>query len=881
MPARDTRKGDRHKNTNRQKGYIRPSRRNPENPDIPRPKGRPRKEKPEKPGWQGNFVTVDGEGWDGRYTLLACSALDYDLYSPDGLSTRACLRYLTGWGVKGRDALVGFGLSYDFENLLRDLPDEDYKKLLDGEEVGFYEFSLKYIPRKLLEIKRTYNKVDEQGKPRKKTVFLQDSLGFFQASFQNALKKFNIPVPEIITEGKALRGAFEAGNIKFIKDYNREELRLLIELLEELRKAGEEAFKAVGLKPNFSPRTWYGPGGWASNFLKQTNWIEEHPDFSGHVFEALQKDMMSYYGPAPVPQKPLQHLRDLENALKDARKYAQGIIKGLADSLRESEEFDDIFFRIRERGGIGPSRSGAWTGEYAEFIPRHLKRKNARPLDEVADELGMTAAELLYNIQNRKPKKSWQAIKEEAGREALYIAEYQAVQETISKLEEELQNLAPEIDLEALTQWRNLEKYPFAAAFYGGRIESAAVGEFNVRLYDYDINSAYPFAISNLPHWEPEDLIRVDAFDPANRIGMYFIEWECPDGFNMYPFPYRAQTGNVFFPRAGRGWYMSPEVNSAQAVWPGCVKVLRGYVLKDTDGAGDGLTKLPEEKLCTTARKISLMASIRLVAKKKGLSFEKALKLVMNSVYGKTIQQVGSHRYLNPFAASWITSTCRAIIARTIGQDSGNSIISVMTDGILTRKPLPVKLGENLGEFELTEFDKAIQFMPGVYYLENSKTGKKESKYRGMDKGFDPHTAKEILWQDVKKYKGPDGQEIKEGFYPVKINVFVTRNLAMHQPGKFDAHKYEFFPVEKEEEFSLRSKRKPGRKGFRLHKKERHKFFHPKEADWLEMKFKGSKPYVLDLPAVEEYDTADTGEKMMDENRINSLLEIDNFDLMG
>ena len=721
---------------------------------MKRPKGRPKN--PNKPpkvpkvakGWNGKFVSVDGEGWDGKYTLLACSAHAYDLYNPDGLPTRACLRYLTDWGVNGGDALVGFGLSYDFENILKDVPDEDYKLLMDGEAVTFGEFKLKYIPRKILEIKRDLDKLDDKGKPRYKTVFLQDTMGYFQSSFEKALTKFNIPIPPIITEGKALRGDFKDAPLDFIKRYNREELRLHVEMMEIIRISGKEAFEAIGLQAQATPRTWFGPGAWASSFLKQTGWLDEHPQFRGLDYQRLTEEMRDYIS---------------------------------------------------------------------------------------------------------------------------------AEKEDVDRLEHLMNN-------------------PFAAAFYGGRIEAAAVGEFREPTYDYDVNSAYPYALANFPLWSPDDLIRVKTLDPDARIGMYYVEWNCPAGAGMYPFPYRAQSGNVFYPPKGKGWYMTPEIYSALDVWgPDCITVKQGYVLLGTAGSGDGLHKLPEEKLCTTAKKMDLMAVIRLKAKAEGGVMEKALKLCMNSCYGKTVQQVGSHKYLNLFAASWITSTCRAIISRTVGKDLDNSTISIMTDGILTRKPLPVTLGKALGEFELTEFDHVIQFMPGVYYLNNSKTGKTESKYRGMDKNFNPLAAKDILWDVSKVYKDPlkdaqgppiegartVGGDIKVGHYPVNINIFVTRNLALHQPNKYDAERYRFSPVQKLEEFSLRSKRAPGKKGFRLLKKEQHKFFPPKYANQLELFVGGSKPYVLDLPRENDPDAANGEDEMLEERRMSILLETDHYELRG
>lgn len=872
MADRHKNKGDRHK-----PGYVRPSRRNAKPPGRPRTK--PLTDAMPK-GWNGHFIAVDGEGWKGRYNLLACSALDYDLYSARGLPTRACLSYLSSWGVKSGDALIGFGLSYDFENLLRDVPDEDYKKLLLGEKINFFEFEIKaYIPRKFIEIKKKLNSVDKNGKPRTKTIFLQDVLGFFQTSFIKALEKFNIPVPAIIEEGKAMRGEFKAKDLPFIKRYNREELRLLIELMESLRTSGKEAFEAINLKPNFTPRTWFGPGAWASNFLRQTDWVKEHPPFAGLVFKQLQDEMEAYLDLSPW--KINSEKKELEKLILEIEQEKKLIMRGKKELLATVE--GDLFREIRQLGGIAPSV--AWQGEYRESIPRTLKRKKGRPLDAIADGLGYSVTVLLDHIRDYRPE-TGTGLDHQARIAAEMDPEWYALTDTqhgLAKAWVTQADLIP--DKKAMKEIADLRQYPFAAAFFGGRIESAAVGEFRGNFYDYDINSAYPFAIANLPWWDESDLRRVEGFDALNRIGMYYVSWDCPEGANFYPFPYRSGSGNVFYPRQGSGWYMAPEVFAALQVWGDSVHVSHGYVLVDTDGAGDGVTRLPEAKLCTTARKIAEMAVIRMKAKKEGMSYEKPLKLVMNSVFGKLIQQVGSHKFLTPFAASWITATCRSIISRSIKGDDAKNIISIMTDGILSKTPLPVDLGDNLGQFELKEFTHVIQFMPGVYLLENEKTGKKESKYRGMDKTFDPETAKNILWEEYWEEKIKEGDEIKSvkhGAYPVKINVFVTRNLALHQPNKYDAVRYQFTEITKEEEFTLRSKRASGPKGFRLLKGDENRFFAPKEMNRLEwMAGLGSRPYTLDLPAEKEFDTAESKEMMTDEEHINSLLEIDNFDLRG
>ena len=765
------------------------NRKRPGNRHTPESKARNRakeaaKKAANKKPWAGRFVAFDGEGFDGKYTLLACSAIAEDIVDLEGLSTVSCLSYMTRPEITGNDAVVGYGLSYDFEMILKDLPEDDFFKLKAGEAVeiqaGESKYSTKYIllnyiPRKQLEIHRGYTVkayarndqgkilVDQQNKKiyardengkyireeRFKKVFLQDVLGFFQASFIKALEKWKIEVPPIIKEGKAMRGDFAKAPLPFIQAYNREELRLMVELMDKLRDADRQAFELLGLKPNHGPRQWYGPGSRASNFLNQTDWVKDHPAFTGDIADQLADAVCNYYP---------EEIRDDERVIKEMK---------------------------------------------------------------------------------------------------------------------------------------DLKAHPFAAAYFGGRIEAGAIGTFNCKLWDYDVNSAYPYAISNLPHWQPEDLVYVDGHDKLDRMGMYHVQWNLPEGVNFYPFPFRRDV-NVYFPREGEGWIMSPEVDAALEIYPTGINIICGYVLKDTEGAGNGCVKLPAAKLCTTAKKIWELAAERLKAKAAKESKENALKLVMNSSYGKTIQHVGSHKFLNGFAAAWITSTCRAIISRSIGKDTENNTVAIMTDGILTRKELPqLPLSKVLGEFDRSGFDFAIQLMPGIYLLEDQtkiklekmddesaiKTGARVKRFRGMCSDFDARKAVKILHKKLINYKKtPHLPAKKSGYYEQELNVFVTRTLAVRQPDKYGEFMYQFKKVQREESFALGAKRGPGPNGYRLLKGEEHHFFPPKSHRGEEFLMKGefllSRPYFLSLQdetVEKDYDDLDEGE-ITDSAHIASII---------
>jgi hypothetical protein len=110
--------------------------------------------------------------------------------------------------------------------------------------------------------------------------------------------------------------------------------------------------------------------------------------------------------------------KDLLGYKKDLTKEIAGMEKGTAQELRaaakEVQQQGDIWRQVKERGGIRPHAGGDLAEEYRN-VPLGLRNKNGLPLDEMADELGMTSNELLEALANRKPlavPKMSDAIKE-------------------------------------------------------------------------------------------------------------------------------------------------------------------------------------------------------------------------------------------------------------------------------------------------------------------------------------------------------------------------------------------------------------------------------------------------------------------------------------
>lgn len=332
--------------------------------------------------------------------------------------------------------------------------------------------------------------------------------------------------------------------------------------------------------------------------------------------------------------------------------------------------------------------------------------------------------------------------------------------------------------------YQSCMRHPFTVAYFGGRIEAAMQGRFDQPLYDYDLTSAYPYALTLLPDLSTSKLIPVTELDRGDRIGVYLVRWDYPPGSSAYyPFPYRSRSGNVYFPPSGYGWVLSPEVYAAPR--SGCT-VLRGWVYTDTEGYGRGNRRGDSR----VSQLVSEMATRRVELKAAGNSAHRGLKLLMNSVYGKTLQKEGSRRFFNAFVAAWITSVTRSRIYSAIGMTSPGVIVSVMTDGILSTQVLPLALSENLGSWTMTMFGGGYQFAPGVYRLIRPD-GTELLHYRGFLR-FDAKKASEAL---------------DTGSQYVSSNpVFVSRVMAMHDR-KVAKKAYQFVPISRKETFSLASKR--------------------------------------------------------------------------
>lgn len=277
-------------------------------------------------------------------------------------------------------------------------------------------------------------------------------------------------------------------------------------------------------------------------------------------------------------------------------------------------------------------------------------------------------------------------------------------------------------------------------AYFGGRFERFKCGHYEGKVYLYDINSAYPYHIENLPSLKDATWEYTTEFTGEDR-GVWYCTYddECNNYRSPHPLPWRAKkNGLVGFPAHNAGvWVWTPEAKYASTVH-------YGYRLHIANN----------EKPFSF---ITEMYETRRRWKREGNGGERAYKLALNSLYGKMAQRVGGSK-AHEGRPSWhqlewagmVTSATRAQIWEAI-KLAPDKIISVETDSIASTVPLDLDIGMGLGQWEPTEYDWITYLQSGVYFTSDEAHGQ-HSKTRGID-------VRELKYDEVLAYLNSDLSE--------------------------------------------------------------------------------------------------------------------------
>lgn len=249
-------------------------------------------------------------------------------------------------------------------------------------------------------------------------------------------------------------------------------------------------------------------------------------------------------------------------------------------------------------------------------------------------------------------------------------------------------------------------------SYFGGWFEIFSHGIVPGRSYEYDLNSAYPWVIANLPCLLHGRYDHGSGNPPVLRGSYVLIRARIlGNDANIGSLLNRSKDGRIRRPRITEGWYWLHEIKAA--IRAGLVSSYEcrewvAYYPCDCENPVRGFRDLYEHRLAVG----------------KNTVLGKSAKLVYNSGYGKFAQSVGSSPYGNWVYASLITAGCRERILDAIATHPRRSdaVLMVATDGIFFDSPhsgLPIS--DRLGEWDCSERDNLTLFKPGVYWDDKSR----------------------------------------------------------------------------------------------------------------------------------------------------------------
>lgn len=262
------------------------------------------------------------------------------------------------------------------------------------------------------------------------------------------------------------------------------------------------------------------------------------------------------------------------------------------------------------------------------------------------------------------------------------------------------------------------------ASYYGGIFEILCHGHLPGLTYEYDINSAYPYQIMNLPclcgRWRIYKNTKVTDYAYPNGMTLMHVKfWGKTD--ELGPVPLRvADRSSVIRPVRGSGWYWYHELKAAVKAG-----LIDRWVL-DKELVYEG---------CPHPNPLSGIADLYNERLKVGkeTSLGKGCKLIYNSVYGKFAQSLGNPKVSNAVYASLITSGCRSMILDAIARHpyGVKSLVMIATDAVYFRHPFPdgtLPISDALGEWSTDTKTNLTLFKPGMYWDDHTREAIQEGK---------------------------------------------------------------------------------------------------------------------------------------------------------
>ncbi len=244
-------------------------------------------------------------------------------------------------------------------------------------------------------------------------------------------------------------------------------------------------------------------------------------------------------------------------------------------------------------------------------------------------------------------------------------------------------------------------------AYFGGRIQALQIGEFET-VYGHDIISAFPYSAMQCFSMRDCEQVVCARYSGENSgenpNSIWHVTWDLPSDTKICPFPFRLEDGSIIYPYTGEGYYWQCEIKAALEHYKRYITVYEGYIFLPTDERKP-FDFIPE------------VFNQRRRFKEEGNHAQIALKLGLNSLYGKCAQGKGyggniprSQCYV---WAGLITAQTRAKVF-DLAMSNPDSVIAFSTDGVFANEQL-TKEGNNIGEWEVNSYRIFFNLKSGFY----------------------------------------------------------------------------------------------------------------------------------------------------------------------
>ena len=240
-------------------------------------------------------------------------------------------------------------------------------------------------------------------------------------------------------------------------------------------------------------------------------------------------------------------------------------------------------------------------------------------------------------------------------------------------------------------------------SFYGGRFELIQRGFIGYCCL-YDINSAYPYALTFLPDITDGKWIASKKINPNSALGFFHIRAKIDYTVKIAPFPFRTVNNRIIYPSGEFETFVTLEELKAVTGDP----KIKYKIIDSYQFIPNGSCKYPFKEF------INEQYDKRVILKKEKNPLERAIKIILNSMYGKTAQRVNNQmgNLFNPVIASYITGFARAQLYKFVKDHHlENDIVAFATDSIACRKKIVGLNSEKLGEMKLDNEANDVYFL--------------------------------------------------------------------------------------------------------------------------------------------------------------------------